>query len=221
MIMNRRWGTPVRGAGLLLALVAVAGCGGTEETAQPDGAEGASELPPGHPPVEGMAPSAAVQPPPEGSGSGSTALQWDAPRGWEAEPPSSEMRRAQYRIGEQAECVVYYFGPGQGGTAEANAEMWADQFTQPDGSSSRSAMTTKELEVGGIDVLLVEVAGTYGGGMGAMGDTRVAREDHMLLGAVAEGPDANWFFKLTGPRETVVEQRAAFEGMIQSLRRGE
>jgi hypothetical protein len=42
----------------------------------------------------------------------------------------------------------------------------------------------------------------------------------MLLGAVAAGPDANWFFKSTGPQATVEAHRAAFEGMIASLKPG-
>jgi hypothetical protein len=54
-------------------------------------------------------------------------------------------------------------------------------------------------------------------GMGAAASGE--QPGYMLLGAVAEGPDANWFFKLTGPEITVEAQRAAFDGMIQSLRR--
>jgi hypothetical protein len=41
-----------------------------------------------------------------------------------------------------------------------------------------------------------------------------------LLGAVAPGPDANWFFKLTGPDKTVTAQRDAFIGMVKSLKPG-
>jgi hypothetical protein len=42
----------------------------------------------------------------------------------------------------------------------------------------------------------------------------------MLLGAIARGPDANWFFRATGPRATLEAQRAGFERMIRSLRAG-
>jgi hypothetical protein len=48
------------------------------------------------------------------------------------------MRRAQYKVPGPAgagECVVFYFGPGQGGDAQSNAERWASQFTQPGGRS--------------------------------------------------------------------------------------
>jgi hypothetical protein len=42
----------------------------------------------------------------------------------------------------------------------------------------------------------------------------------MLLGAIARGPDANWFFKATGPRTTMEANRAAFDGLVQSIRPG-
>jgi hypothetical protein len=43
---------------------------------------------------------------------------------------------------------------------------------------------------------------------------------YRLLGAVAPGPDANWYFKFTGPDATVNAQRAAFESMVKSLKHG-
>ena len=170
----------------------------------------AQQMPPG---VPGLAP---------GSGTGPQGLTWTAPKDWVAEPPSSPMRRAQYRIpgsGGAGECVVFYFGPGQGGDAESNANRWADQFTQPDGSSASKLLKTRKLDVNGIAVLLTEVAGTYRGGMPG-GPAAPERPNYMLLGAIARGPDANWFFKVTGPRATLEAQRAAFEAMIKSLKRG-
>jgi hypothetical protein len=67
-------------------------------------------------------------------------------------------------------------------------------------------------------VHLVEVTGTYDGGM-TMTDAPAERlEGYMLLGAIVEGPDAPWFFKFTGPAATVEAQRDAFVGMMRSLR---
>ena len=123
------------------------------------GAQGA--LPEGHPPVESTT-----------SGRGVT---WDAPPTWVETEPSSPMRVAQYRIdgaGGTAECVVYYFGPNQGGSATANAERWAGQFTQPDGSSSLDRMKVSAIDRAGGPAQLVEVTGTYDGGM-TMTDIRL------------------------------------------------
>lgn len=179
-------------------------------------------LPEGHPPMGGTAP-VAIPPPPEGSGTGASALVWSVPATWVEEAPKNAMRRAQFRVpgsAGDAECVVYYFGPGQGGDAMSNAERWAGQFTQADGSSSVSKMKTREYAVGAIQVLEVEVTGSYGTGMMMGGAPTDPIADAMLLGAIASGPDANWFFKMTGPRATVEEQREAFGALMQSLRAG-
>ena len=177
-------------------------------------------MPPGHPPAGG--PSRPPAPAP-GSGTGAQALTWTAPAAWTVETPSSSMRRAQYRIqgpAGPAECAVFYFGPGQGGDARANATRWGSQFQGPDGKSAAAAIKTREIKVGAIPVLLVEVSGTYVGGMGG-GPAGPARPDYMLLGAIAQGPDANWFFRATGPRATLERERAAFDAMIRSIKRGE
>jgi hypothetical protein len=149
------------------------------------------------------------------------ALTWKTPAGWTEETPSSGMRRAQYRIPGAAgagECVVFYFGPGQGGDAQSNAARWGAQFHRPDGSPVGDALKTRETKVGDVPVTLVEVTGTYAGGMGS-GPTGAERPNYMLLGAIAQGPDSNWFFRATGPRATLEAQRSAFDGLVRSIRR--
>jgi hypothetical protein len=179
-------------------------------------AGGSGELPPGHPPVdEAGGASAAVTP--TAPATGESLLRWSTPEGWVEERPSSSMRVAQYRVpgtGGDAECVVFYFGPGQGGDPMANAVRWAGQFRQPDGRDSTEVMKTETRKTDDRSVLTVEVTGTYTNPM----TDNVARADQMLLGAIVEGPDANWFFKLTGPESTVSDERAAFENLIASVR---
>ena len=145
-------------------------------------------------------------------------LVWTAPSAWKAETPSSSMRRGQYRIdgpGGQAECVVFYFGPGQGGDAAANVARWAGQFRGVDAG----AVKRREIKVGDVSVVTVEIVGTYVGGMGGAA-AGPERPDSMLLGAIVPGGDANWFFRAVGPRATLEGQRAAFERMIRSVKRG-
>ena len=161
-------------------------------------------LPPGHPPL-----------------ANSTNLTWDVPQGWVEQTPSQSMRHAQYAVdgpGGPAECVVYYFGPNQGGDAQANAERWAGQFSQSDGSSSLDRMTFQTLEGTRVPVQVVEVTGTYDGGMTMTAEPFEPRPGYMLLGGIAQGPDAPWFFKFTGPEETVRAQYDAFTKLMTSLR---
>jgi len=50
------------------------------------------------------------------------------------------------------------------------------------------------------------------------GGSSEAKPGYMLLGAIVEGPDANWFFKCTGPAATMKANRADFDAMIASVR---
>lgn len=212
------------GAGLLtpavLAAFLAAGCGRPAPRPSPSpAASSLPSLPPGHPPIGGGS-GLAVPPPPPGSGTGEQGLAWKPPAGWTPETPSSAMRRAQYRVsgpGGGAECVVFYFGPGQGGDARSNAERWASQFAQPDGRASSDVMKTSRLRVGDHDALLVEVTGTYSGGMAMGSEAPAPQPGAMLLGAIVQGPDANWFFKFTGPEATVRAQKGAFLQMVRSV----
>ena len=209
----------------LAASAMVAACGGTQErepsppppTAAPTaaGGAGATALPSGHPPLEGGGMRGGHGGTPAGIG----GLTWKDPAGWKAETPSSGMRRAQYRVsgpGGDAECVVFYFGAGEGGDPRSNAERWAGQFTRPDGKPAE--LKTWSLAGAPVDVTMVEVRGTYHGGPTMnSGAAPAPMQKAMLLGAIAKGPDANWFWKFTGPETTVSANRAAFEGMLKSL----
>jgi hypothetical protein len=173
-------------------------------------------MPPGHPPTT---PRQDIPGPPPGAGTGAAALTWSAPSHWVSQTPTSSMRRAQYRIngkGGAAECVVFYFGPGQGGDAKLNAQRWGNQFQKPDGSPA-GTLKTREFKVGAMPALLVEVTGTYVGGMGA---ESAPKPNSMLLGAIVDGPDARWYFRAIGPKATLENERAAFEKMIRSIKRG-
>jgi hypothetical protein len=214
---------------LPLVLVLLAGLGAAMAAAQ--GQTSPPALPPNHPPMGapggtggpgGAGGRITIPPPANDAGTGSNALKWTAPSAWKKETPSSGMRRAQYRItgpGGDAECVIFYFGPGQGGDTKANVARWTQQFHRPDGKPIGDAVKTRDIKVGDIPVTVVEVAGTYNGGMGGT-PTTGDQPNYMLLGAIADGPDAKWFFRATGPRATLEPQRAAFDKMIKSLKHG-
>ncbi|MCA9758559.1 MAG: hypothetical protein KDA27_22375 [Candidatus Eisenbacteria bacterium] len=182
------------------------------------GAAVSKQAPP--PQMTTQTPSNQIQPPPPGAGHGETGMSWKAPEGWKEETPSSGMRKAQFSVpgdGGAAELVVFYFGPGQGGDAMANATRWASQLTKPDGSPATDTMKTEHASFGGMPTLLTEAEGTYQNTMGGSGEKHPG---YKLLGAIVEGPDANWFFKMTGPAETVEANRDAFQAFLSSLRPG-
>lgn len=215
----------------LLACAAGAGCGdepGAGETDEPHGSEISREARTLPLPSEA---AAAADPPPATAPPGRTGapsggrLVWDAPSPpWTEVEPGSPMRLAQYEIegpGGPASLVVYYFGQGQGGDARANATRWAGQFAQPDGRPSTEAMTFEPLDGAAVALHVVEITGTYDGGMTMTAEPAAPQPGAMLLGGIAEGPDAPWFFKLTGPESTVRAHRDAFYAMMRSVRAAE
>jgi hypothetical protein len=70
--------------------------------------------------------------------------------------------------------------------------------------------------VAGRKVLKVSMEGTYASSPMMGGDT-APKPGTLLLGAIVEGPDANWFFKCTGPKKTMEARRKEFDALIDSV----
>src|SRR5262245_43325533 len=63
------------------------------------------------------------------------------PAGWKAEKPSNKLRKYQASIpkadgdSDNAELVVFFFGPGGGGGTDENIDRWKKQFIAPKGKT--------------------------------------------------------------------------------------
>jgi hypothetical protein len=150
-------------------------------------------------------------------------VSYKVPEGWKAEKPTSEMRLAQYKLpkaegdGEDALLVVFYFGPSQGGTTQANIDRWVNQVKQPDGSPSKDKAKTQTLAVNGLQVTTVDVLGNYSGGMSQDSAPKDSNSIYRLRGAVIETPKGSYFVKLTGPEKTVNHWDQAYNDYIKSF----
>ena len=215
-MFQSRWSDVLFVAGVSASLLVVA-CNknASDTTSSPAVAEpGTPDKPVANEPAA-PAPSNASGAGEPGSAGG---LHWNAQSPLVARPPKSAMRAAEYGVDGDAatELIVSYFGADQGGTVEANMTRWLGQFTQPDGSETKAQRS--ERTVHGTKVSIVEVHGTYSGGMAMPGaPPKTAQEDAMLLGAIANGPSGPVFFKLIGARATVERARGAFDALIASL----
>ncbi len=69
----------------------------------------------------------------------------------------------------------------------------------------------------GFSVWRAEIVGTYDGGMAMMDGQSKQLENWMLLAAIVESDSGPWFFKATGPKDTMNRERAAFESLLDSL----
>jgi hypothetical protein len=131
-------------------------------------------------------------------------LHWTAPAGWKA-GPQKPMRAATYVV-DDAECVVYFFGQGQGGSVQANIDRWKGQFTQP------ATPTIANRVVHGLKVTTIDIAGNYGGMNGGAG-----KPGYRMLGAIIENQGGNIFLKFTGPAKTIAANQSKFEQFLRSF----
>jgi hypothetical protein len=179
-------------------------------------------LPPNHPAINGA--TGMGQPPQDnvhgglGANAGGgmapddepPALTWKAPAEWSSAPNPNAMRLATYKIPaggadkESTELVV----ARAGGDVETNVARWAGQF---DGSP---APKETHKAVHDLKVTLVQIEGTYQGGMGPSAG---AHAGWAMLGAIVEGKGQPYFFKVIGPAATVHAAQKPFEAMIDGL----
>jgi hypothetical protein len=134
-------------------------------------------------------------------------IKFDAPAGWTKEEPSSNMRKAQYKIPDKekksadAQLALFYFGPNNDMLAE-NLRRWAQQMGADDPKS--------EVIQGKCKITLVDLKGTY------TGDNKAGpQENCRLLAAVVEAADGPWYFKIVGPADTVGPWREEFVTMLK------
>ncbi|HUK18796.1 MAG TPA: hypothetical protein VLW65_20390 [Bryobacteraceae bacterium] len=148
-------------------------------------------------------------------------LQWTAPAGWLSEG-RRPMRAATYDIRpsasdrQGAECAVYYFGPHQGGSVEANVARWKGQFTH--GGKVAPAEVRKRL-IHGLAVTTIDTSGDYSGMGGPMAAHVTVNAGYRLLGAIIEGPEGKIFIKFTGPAKTVAANHEKFEELLASFQK--
>jgi len=153
------------------------------------------------------------------------AVEYSIPAGWIMETPSMELRKGQYRLpraegdAEDAVMAVYHF-PGQGGSIQSNIDRWINQFTTDDGSPVTDAAQIEKKPVNGETVIIVDVSGTYSASMGPMAGGASKKPGYRMLGAIVDTKVGAWFFKLTGPQNTVARWEESFTEFVNSLRIG-
>jgi hypothetical protein len=142
-------------------------------------------------------------------------IVWERPAAWK-EMPARMMRKATYEATGKAgpaEVAVFYFGPGQGGGIEANISRWLGQFQD----LSEGDVRRDQLEVGGHQVYTVRVdKGTFSAGM--PGAPPTPKENWGMNAAIIEAPSGAYFFKMTGPAETVTAEEKNFLSLLGSVK---
>lgn len=138
-------------------------------------------------------------------------FEFERPAHWQWVPASSPMRKAHLQAPgatkeAQADVIFFHFGPGQGGSVEANVKRWVDQFQDAESATSSE-------KIGDTTITYVKSSGTFLSGM--PGTTPVPLENQGLRGAILESPNGDVYVKMTGPQATVEAAETPFIEMVR------
>src|SRR5947209_20476575 len=94
-------------------------------------------------------------------------LKSAVPADWKQEEVTSKFRTHHFRIPHvaddktDAEMVIFFFGAGSGGSADANVKRWKGMFVPPEGKQIDDVAKVDSFKVGNVNVTYLDVQGTY------------------------------------------------------------
>lgn len=140
------------------------------------------------------------------------------PEDWKEGQPTSMMRLYQATIpgAEGQEGEAAFFAP-IGGSVEDNINRWTGQFTQPDGSDSKTKTVVEDIQGDLYKIKIVSLTGTMATASMPGKPRQPEKTGWMMLGAIIETPEGPWFIKATGPEKTLIEAREKFLTLCKSV----
>src|SRR5437868_14300669 len=89
------------------------------------------------------------------------------PADWQEQAPANKLRFKQFKLPaikkgqDQAELVIFFFGTGQGGSADDNISRWKSTFEAAKGKKIDDVAKTETFKVSGVEVTYLDISGTY------------------------------------------------------------
>lgn len=147
----------------------------------------------------------------EPEGGNQHPLVWTTPVGWTEGAPS-QMRLIDFKLGpnQEGECYLTAM-PGTAGGLAANLNRWRTQMGQP-------PLTEEEIDklprksLLGTPSHFLSIDGDFKG-VGAEN----AQTGYRMLGMIQQAPELTIFVKMTGPKDLVEKNAAAFELFCASV----
>ena len=168
------------------------------------------KTPAGAPPTgPGTTPPAMPPTMPPGQGTPAAGPKWDAPAGWEVDPPKP-MREAGYHLGEgaqRADIVITRLNAGGFGMWLANVNRWRAQAgLEPIDEQAAQQLQPKTSTLGGREAKMYDFVGPAG-----------ANQQRVVVTMITDGGTV-WFVKMQGAADAVAKSMAAYDTLVQSFK---
>ena len=135
-----------------------------------------------------------------------------APKDWTRERTKNNMREAQFRVAHadnDEHDGEFWISRAVGQDMARNLARWRGQFEE------NPEAEVEQRDVNGLEVVLVELAGTYRYKESMMSRTVESRPEYRALIAMV---DKHLFLRVIAPEATIQKCRAGFFRMIETLR---
>jgi hypothetical protein len=147
--------------------------------------------------------------PPQPAPASTKIAKFTTPDGWREIPNSKPPRMLGLEVGSgdaRAEMLATRLGQGGAGTFVDNANRWRAQIGLPPIDDPR-ALAMKDVVVGKDDP-----------GMAIEMDNPATKKSSVVV--IASSGGNLWFFRFTGPTDTVSAERAKFDAFLKSVEFG-
>ena len=153
-------------------------------------------------------------------------LESRAPAAWLEEESTSKMRFKQFRLPaadkdkENGELIIFFFGPGGGGSVNDNVKRWKGFFVAPEGKSADDISKVDKFKVGDVEVTYLDIQGTYlykAQPFNPNAQT-TKKPDYRMLGVVFECKQGPYFMRVVGPAATVKHHKAGFDDWLKAFK---
>jgi len=148
-------------------------------------------------------------------GSNEPKTPWVVPQGWVEKPTTSGMRVASYGVstpdGRSADISIIAL-EGSGGGALTNVNRWRDQIGLTPVNQEELSRSSRVVTIGQRDAVLYELNGDRA--------LQGSPYTNSTLAAVMPSGEVTVFFKMTGERALVTENRAKFMEWLKSVNTG-
>jgi hypothetical protein len=146
------------------------------------------------------------------------------PASWKEQPPKP-MRFKQYTVphapGDEhdAEVVIFFFGPGQGGDATANLTRWKGMFVPPEGKKIDDVSKVETIKVSGVEVTILDIHGSYKWKASMMSPEEELRPNHRMLSVIFASPQGPYFIRFVGPEKTIEKNKKDFDKWLRGFKK--
>lgn len=149
-----------------------------------------------------------------------------APASWKTEKPSNKFRAYQFTVpkaagdAEDAELVIFFFGPGGGGGVAENIKRWKGVFEAPDGKSIDDVSKVETIKLPKAELTYLDITGTFLSKFPPFDpNAKTTRKANFRrLAVVFDSENGPYFITLTGPASTVAAAKSDFDGWLKNFK---